>query len=306
MQNFKVENASKYKKRGHRMNNSVRNPIISQNSTLYISDLDGTLLDETQQISPESVEIINQFIAQGNLFSIATARAFESSYPKIKNLNLNLPIICHNGTFIYDPQQKSPIISFFLKQEFVEELLNIYAKLNLNPFIYAIDEGNRHKVYFSGANNASEENYIENRLQNNDPRFEKVDQIPIKNQKIFEINIITPDHQVEKILKHIPANPDIFIHKMNDIYTPGFTWIEVVPREGNKKDALIYLKNYLQVGKVVCFGDNTNDIPMFEVADEGCAVENAVIELKNIATRIIPKNSENGVAHYLQQIMNRL
>ncbi|MHA1518996.1 MAG: HAD family hydrolase [Promethearchaeota archaeon] len=294
------------------MKNSVQNtsisqnPAISQKSTLYISDLDGTLMDGNQQIPPESVEIINQFIAEGNLFSIATARAFESSYPKIKNLNLNLPIICHNGTFIYDPQQKSPIKSYFLKQEFVTELLEIYKKLKLNPLIYAINEENRHKVYFAGANNVSEQNYIEDRLENKDPRFEKVDQMPIKNQKIFEINIITPDNQVKNILKYIPTNPDIFIHKMNDIYTPGFTWIEVVPREGNKKDALIYLKNYLQVDRVVCFGDNTNDIPMFEAADEGCAVENAIIELKNIATRIIPKNTENGVVRYLQQIMKRL
>ena len=285
---------------------SAKIRALSSNSTLYISDLDGTLMDETQQIPPESVEIINQFIAQGYLFSIATARAFESAYPKIKNLKLNLPIICHNGTFIYDPQQKSPLKSFLLKQEIVTELLEIYSKLNLNPFLYAINEKNQHKVYYTGAKNASEQNYVEDRLQNKDPRFEKVAQISIKNQQVFEINVILPYHQVETILKQIPSNPGVYIHKMNDIYTPGFTWIEVVPREGNKKDALIYLKEYLQVGRVVCFGDNANDIPMFEVADEGCAVENAITELKQMATRIIPKNSENGVARYLQQIMEHL
>ncbi|UYP47363.1 HMP-PP phosphatase [Candidatus Lokiarchaeum ossiferum] len=285
------------------MSNLLQNQPITQNSTLYISDLDGTLMDDEQKIASTSIDIINQFIAQGNLFSIATARSFESAYPKIKDLNLNIPIICHNGIFIYDPVQESILKSSFLREELVEKLLAIYYQLNLNPILYAINEENQNKVYFTSVNNASEKFYIEDRIKNKDPRFIKVSKLPEINDKTIEINIILPDNQVEFVRNQILEDPEIYIHEMKDIYSPGFTWIEVVPRDGNKKDALIFLKKFLQVKKIVCFGDNTNDIPMFEVADEGCAVENAVIELKKIATRTIGNHKENGVALYLQKMM---
>jgi len=42
-----------------------------------------------------------------------------------------------------------------------------------------------------------------------------------------------------------------------------------------------------------------NDISMFQIADECYAVENAVDELKQIATDVIGSNEDNGVARWL-------
>ena len=50
------------------------------------------------------------------------------------------------------------------------------------------------------------------------------------------------------------------------------------------------------------FGDGKNDIDMFEIADEAYAVENAVSELKVVATGIIESNENDGVAKYLHKI----
>ena len=43
-------------------------------------------------------------------------------------------------------------------------------------------------------------------------------------------------------------------------------------------------------------------IDMFEIADEAYAVENAVSELKVVATGIIESNENDGVAKYLHKI----
>ena len=42
--------------------------------TLYVSDLDGTLLRRDQTVSPFTAETINTLTARGMLFSYATAR----------------------------------------------------------------------------------------------------------------------------------------------------------------------------------------------------------------------------------------
>ena len=44
-------------------------------TTLYISDLDGTLLHDNQQVSPFSASVINRAVERGLLFSLATARS---------------------------------------------------------------------------------------------------------------------------------------------------------------------------------------------------------------------------------------
>ena len=53
--------------------------------------------------------------------------------------------------------------------------------------------------------------------------------------------------------------------------------------------------------KIVVFGDSVNDIPMFKIADEAYAVENALSELKTFATEIIDSNEKDGVAEFLKK-----
>ncbi len=47
--------------------------------TLYISDMDGTLLNDGGKVSRRSVEIINELIKNGMLFTVATARSAMSA-----------------------------------------------------------------------------------------------------------------------------------------------------------------------------------------------------------------------------------
>ncbi|MDE5897578.1 MAG: HAD family hydrolase, partial [Clostridia bacterium] len=84
-----------------------------------------------------------------------------------------------------------------------------------------------------------------------------------------------------------------------DIYS-GEYWLEVMPESASKAHAANVLKELLGCDKLVCFGDNLNDIPMFEVADECYAVENAEEELKKIATGVIGGNDRDGVAKWLE------
>ena len=44
------------------------------NKTLYVSDLDGTLLNSRSLVSPFTTAALNELIADGMMFSIATAR----------------------------------------------------------------------------------------------------------------------------------------------------------------------------------------------------------------------------------------
>ena len=89
-----------------------------------------------------------------------------------------------------------------------------------------------------------------------------------------------------------------------DIYTDE-QWLEIMPKEASKANAIRQLKEYLKCDRVVAFGDGRNDIDMFELADEAYAVQNADPQLKSLATGIIPANDEDGVARWLEENYRR-
>lgn len=45
------------------------------NKTLYVSDLDGTLMKNDETLSPETVQMINELVEKGLDFTFATARS---------------------------------------------------------------------------------------------------------------------------------------------------------------------------------------------------------------------------------------
>lgn len=87
---------------------------------LYVTDLDGTLLNKQDSISPFSIQTINNLVEQGMLFTYATARSLVSASKVIKGLSTNIPIIAYNGAFIFQPST-GEILS---KEDFTEEERN--------------------------------------------------------------------------------------------------------------------------------------------------------------------------------------
>ena len=70
------------------------------NKTLYVTDLDGTLLDSDQRVSPFSCSVINDLVTHGMTFSYATARSMITARKATVGLNAQMPLIVYNGTFV--------------------------------------------------------------------------------------------------------------------------------------------------------------------------------------------------------------
>lgn len=84
-----------------------------------------------------------------------------------------------------------------------------------------------------------------------------------------------------------------------DVYT-NEQWLEIMPLEASKSNAIRQLQSMLNCEKLIVFGDGKNDIDMFQMADKSYAVANAHDELKQYATEVILSNNEDGVARWLE------
>lgn len=268
---------------------------------LYISDLDGTLLNSKEAVSEETASTINKLIDKGLNFSIATARSIHSVSEIIEPLNLKLPIVLNNGVYVYDPVDKKYIVSNFINRQVARDILKECEKFKVEPFLTTRNEEKGDKVYYKGVYNYGQEYFINDKKKHNDKRLELVEEFPdTEENKVISIIIVGEKEELTPIYEEINKNYEVAIHFTKDIYSKAY-WVEITNKGSSKKAGIQFIKKYLKVNKVICFGDNLNDSSMFEISDEKYAVSNAHEELKSMATKVIGSNDEHAVAKFIEK-----
>lgn len=267
--------------------------------TLYVSDLDGTLLNHYEYISEKSLEIINRCIEEGMHFTYATARSLVSASKVTKGLNVNDPVIVYNGAFIMGADTGKILYSCYFNQEEQLYVKKMLAKYQQSPIVYTFVNGIEKVFYNKEYLNEGIQNYLDNRK--NDQRMQALTQYEELFQgKNFYYTCIGEKETLE-VLYHLFKDDERFTCTFQqELYREEY-WFEIMPKKATKANAIQYLKQTYHYEKIVCFGDAINDIPMFKIANESYATKNAVLELKKIANGIIGSNDEDGVALWLQQ-----
>lgn len=266
---------------------------------LYVSDLDGTLLRSNETISEYTNKVINSLTETGMIFSYATARSLVTAKKVTKGINAKIPLIVYNGAFVMDNVTENIIIANYF-DAFVCEVLDELFTNKIYPIVYAYIEGREKFSFVPELCTTGMKNFIKTR--DGDIRTNIVKETSdLKKGDIFYITCIDVP---EKLRPMYDKYKDKFhCVYQTDIYT-NEQWLEIMPREASKSNAIKQLQALLECEKLVVFGDGKNDIDMFELADESYAVQNADEELKKYATAIIGANDDDGVARWLEENYN--
>ncbi len=268
---------------------------------LFISDLDGTLLNKDGLVSEETSIIINDLIAKGVKFSIATARSLEGAIDILAPLNLELPIVLFNGVEVYCPVKKEVINYNYLSSQDTFFITDILEKNNVYPFVFTRNEDKSGSAYYKGQMNGGQKAYKNNTYKNRN-YFKSISEYKLLDKKsIISVAALDKQEKLEKLYEKMKDTKGIQVHLTEDIYIPGYYWLEFGQEGSSKEMGVKFLKDYTKAKKLIAFGDNINDISMFQIADEKYAVGNAREELKSIATDIIEKNIDNGVANFIKR-----
>ncbi len=270
--------------------------------TLYVSDLDGTLLTSEKKISDYSLETINKSVENGALFSVATARSFVSAHRLTKGLNINAPMVLMNGVFIYDKQKDEYLKYEKIEKESIHYIVKIFDKHKKGGRMFAFD-GKKLIVYTVGDNlrNFAEEEDLENEYRKIvyvDDFMSHCDDYPV-----VSFVLIDSFENLKDTFSDIRDNPAISPCFYQDIYHPENYWLEIYSGNVNKATAVEYVKKYLEADRLTVFGDNINDLPMLEKADNGVCVYNAVSVAKRKANTLLSlTNDEDAVAKYMGKL----
>ena len=99
--------------------------------TLYVSDLDGTLLNSSQTTSDYTNTVINSLVEKGVLFSFATARSHSTVGKVTGGISVSIPISVYNGTFIVDNLTGERLVSNFFEND-IKNLISDLLSLRIN------------------------------------------------------------------------------------------------------------------------------------------------------------------------------
>ena len=264
-------------------------------SKLHVSDLDGTLLRSDQVTSDYTNQVINTLVDKGMLFSYATARSLITAKKVTMGIQAKIPLIVYNGAFVIDNVTEEILIANYF-DDTVFTLLDDLFNNNIYPIVYSYIKGSEKFSFVPELCTKGMNKFIESR--NGDVRTNAVSSLAeLKLGNVFYITCIDDSEKLKPLYnKYKDTYHCVF---QTDIYTKD-KWLEIMPIEASKSNAIKQLQTMLGCEKLIAFGDGINDIDMFQIADESYAVANAHEELKKHATAVISSNDEDGVAKWLE------
>lgn len=270
--------------------------------TLYVSDLDGTLLNSGQITSEYTNSVINALVEKGELFSFATARSYSTARKATNGISVNIPISVYNGTFIVNSLTGEKLISNYFEND-IADMIKALLENGISPIVYSVIDTEEKFSYLKDKCSEGQKSFIESRK--GDKRDNPVgNEADLFNGQIFYISCIDDDKILLPLYEKYKDKYRCLFQK--DIYYDTY-WLEFMPRNATKADSVLQLKKLLNCDRVVAFGDGLNDLDMFSIADECYAVANAVDELKQAAVGIIESNDNDGVVKWLcENVLNHL
>ena len=198
--------------------------------TLYVTDLDGTLLHSDKTISPKTVLILNEFIRQGNLFTYATARSIISSSKLTSEISFQIPVITLNGTVLADHSTKQEIEVESFSTEQLTQIKILLNSFNIPGFITAYLEKEDHtyygyKWYLENLKNPGFSAYLSE--HKDDKRLCAV----MKEEELYQGNVsyftfIGEKEELDPIYASIKNCPIINCNYEQNKYGPEY-WLEI-------------------------------------------------------------------------------
>lgn len=272
--------------------------------TLFISDLDGTLLTSKESVSAYSLAELNEMIdACGLLFTYATARSLNSAAKACWGLRQNLPVILYNGALIMEPWNRRMLYNNHFNEGQLAFLKKLFEKYDVWPLVYSFRGAVERVSWVEGKETTGVRRYLDRR--SGDRRLNPVrDREEVFGDEIFYFNCIGRKEDLDALHEEVERSLDIKCIYEQETYHTDY-WCEIMPANTSKGMAAKALRNILSIDRIVAFGDAKNDCELFREADECYAVKNADEALKEIATEIIGYSEEDAVAKFIRKNLGR-
>ena len=261
---------------------------------LLVTDLDGTLYKNQNEIPKVNRDAVEKFVSLGGKFTVATGRGVNTSEFISQEFEFNCPIIVNGGHTFYDYNKDKAVRNVNLPEsakEFVRVLMREFPDVGVEVY-------SDRKIFALHINDV-----LINHLS-----YEKCGYIETDLDEIIDLDwqkVLFEDveEKIEKVRVFARANQPEDL-KLMDTHRH---FMEFSTTFTDKGTAILDLADMLDIphSNVCAIGNYYNDLEMIESAGIGCFVNDSPSDLKAIADYITTKNCEDGAfAEFVDYIIN--
>jgi HAD superfamily hydrolase (TIGR01484 family) len=238
---------------------------------LLALDMDGTLLNDAQIITPKTVEWIQKAVDAGVHVCLSTGRAFNSALPYAKQLGLETPMVTVNGSEVWRAPNEVYRRSL-MDPQLVSKLYEIAQRYDIWFWAYSLEEVHKQ----------------DNWDGNTDGR------------EWLKFGYSTEDDDIRhKLLMELQDMGGL------EITNSSPTNLEINPQGVNKASGIKEVCHLLGIdmSQVVAVGDSLNDLAVIQQAGLGVAMGNAQETVRQEADAVVSSNNDDGIAEVIQKFI---
>lgn len=265
-------------------------------------DLDGTVLNSRHGISSALRDKIYSLKESVHVV-LVTGRHHTAAKPYYYELGLNTPIICCNGTYVFDYANAGVVEHNAISKDNAREFIRIAEARHFKLVMYIKDA-----MLYSRARPIA---YME-RLTDWATGYNDELRPDIRRVDSFLDELDTTEHVWKFVIEGDEIHNFNELDFIRDNFSGVRSWIDRIDYANNGNNKGRALAQYVkQLGftaeQVVAIGDNHNDISMIEYAGLGVAMENADCTVKRAAelTTAASNDDENVLAELLEKLFNQ-
>lgn len=270
---------------------------------LLALDIDGTLLNSRQELTPSTIEAIQLAIKKGIKVCLVSGRRPRAMAQYAAKIGLTHPLVGFNGGIVADPLTFNTLRAVTIPREEMTEILQEYERENLCAFAYR-SSATPPDVYYSVDSTWKDtQSYIQY-----EQSIGNIFRLPAlsKDMAFDPMRIMVGDSEVLATKAQDIAGPLLDANRHTSFYTKHYngTWYyEIYPIKSTKSNGLRFLCEHFSIdqSEVVAVGDHFNDLDMIEFAGLGVAMGNAQAGVKEKADLVIGDHDEDGLATFIRE-----
>lgn len=281
---------------------------------LLALDLDGTVLDSRGEILEENRRAIRAAEEAGVLVTIATGRRFRDARPVGMALELNAPLITHNGALLKYADSQETVAADLIETDTSLEIVRVGKTYRGDAFVSVDPHGPGTLIYDRvSAENEPLRRYLNwaetlhgeeahsavmhvNRLEDE-----------LAKHEVIHVSFSGTCGSMNRMLEYLERELGLKVTILATVYPRrDFTLLDILPPGSSKGSGLKKLAaiNGIQPRETMAIGDNFNDLGMLEYAGTPVVMGNAdpsLLERKEFYTTL--SNDEGGVAAAIEKFI---
>lgn len=272
---------------------------------LLALDADGTLVGPDGVVRPAVKEAVAMAQDRGLLVVVCTGRRYRTARPILEELDLDGPVVVHNGVVVKDARTGKTTEQHFLPDEFFAPVMEIMGDLG-PPLVYVDRYFDGIDLYAEPADRCHE--FQAEYLDSNPNVVHEVESVAaLPTGSVVMISSMADSESLLTLKGRIEGQ---FGDRVQTNYIMNTNYrghiLEVTRAGVSKWTALAKLCEGLGIApsEIAAIGDDTNDIEMIVNAGMGIAMGNAVDDVKRVADYETESNARDGVARAIERLLS--